>query len=54
MPEWEFLSALEMLGVSGAAELKNFYSLIPNPDDRIGYYEYTWYPDENWGIDQLN
>ena len=23
---------------------------MPEQDELIGYYEYTWYPDENWGI----
>lgn len=25
---------------------------MPEQDELIGYYEYTWYPDENWGIGQ--
>jgi len=48
------LSILEALGAAGASELKTIYSLLPEEDDLIGYYEYIWYPDENWGIGQHN
>lgn len=50
----DYLSILEAFGVSGATPLKELYSLLPQEDDRIGYYESTWYPEENWGIGQYS
>jgi len=50
----DYLSILEAFGVSGATSLKELYSLLPQEDDRIGYYESTWYAEENWGIGQYS
>jgi len=50
----DYLSILEAFGVSGATPLKELYSLLPQEDDRIGYYESTWYAEENWGIGQYD
>lgn len=46
------LSALEMLGAPGAAQLRAIIELLPQEDDLIGCYQRTWYKDENWGIGQ--
>lgn len=48
------LSMFEMLGAPGATEFKKLYSLLPQEDDFIGYYEHIWYPEENWGIGQYD
>ena len=48
----DFLSMAEALGVPEAGVLKVIYQFLPEEDDFIGYYEHTWYPDENWGIGQ--
>ena len=47
-------SMFEMLGAPGATEFKRIYSLLPQEDDFIGYYEHIWYSDENWGIGQYS
>lgn len=48
----DYLSILGAFGLSGARSLKQLYAMLPQEDDRIGYYEATWYPEENWGIGQ--
>jgi len=50
----DYLSILEAFGVSGATPLKELYSLLPQEDDRIGYYESTRYAEEDWGIGQYS
>jgi len=49
-----YLSILEAFGLSGASSLKQLYAMLPQEDDRIGYYESTWYPEDNWGIGQYS
>lgn len=49
-----YLSILEAFGLSGASSLKHLYAMLPQEDDRIGYYESTWYPEDNWGIGQYS
>jgi hypothetical protein len=46
------LSVLEAFGATGAREVRMLYAMLPDEDDRIGDYQQTWYPDENWGIGQ--
>jgi len=46
------LAILEALGAPGAAELRTLYSLLPEEDDLVGYYQHTWGADENYGIGQ--
>lgn len=52
----DYLSVLEVLGeilgVPGVGTIKQIYSVWPEEDDPIGYYQYVWKPDENWGIGQ--
>ena len=48
----DFLSMAGALGVPGADVLSVIYEFLPEEDDFIGYYENTWYADENWGIGQ--
>jgi hypothetical protein len=48
----DLLSAMEMLGAPGAAELRVIIELLPQEDDLVGCYQRTWYKDENWGVGQ--
>jgi len=49
---------LELLGtIAGVPEariFKELVSLLPVENDLVGEYEATWYPDENYGIEQHN
>jgi len=55
----DYLRAVKELGKTVAPEaavaasaMEVLIQLFPPEDDHIGDYQYTWYPDENWGIGQ--
>jgi len=49
---FQFADMGEAMGIPEAKLLNLLLSFMPQEDDRIGYYEYVWYPQQNWGIGQ--
>lgn len=47
-----YLEILEAFGIPEASLLRQLYAMLPQEDDRVGYYERTWYPEDDWGIGQ--
>jgi len=48
----DWIAMMEWYYRESILPLKNLVSNMPENDELIGYYEQTWYPDENWGIGQ--
>ena len=52
----DYLNALDMMewyyGSDSINMLRNLVLSMPENDHLIGYYTYTWYPDESWGVGQ--
>ena len=50
----DMIQMMEWYYGDGISMLKNLILNMPENDKLIGYYDNTWYPDEDWGIGQYN
>jgi len=50
----DMIQMMEWYYGDGITMLKNLILNMPENDKLIGYYDNTWYPDEDWGIGQYN
>lgn len=50
----DMIQMMEWYYEDGITMLKNLVLNMPENDKLIGYYDNTWYPDEDWGIGQYN